>query len=470
MTRTRGPAVAARALAALTLCLLLGAVTGCSSGAPQLLPRPSSTYCARSDHTLRIATGSDLSASGVRGALIERWSAEHHYKVQTVELPADADGQRSQLVAALQSGNPDCYDLVNLDVTWTAEFAAQGLVAPLPQRLSGLLPGFWPAARDSVRYAGKDWAVPWNTDVGLLYYRADLLDAKPDLSTWPKLRAAVQRFDRQRDPQVDSGLLTQLDSYEGLTVNANEAVWRNGGTIVRGEGERAEVTVDDSKAVAGLGALAEALGPEDPEAAELPVIGQESLGLDELSSVEHFLSGDSLMLRDWPFAASRLAEAGTKGADEDSGRPVYGVTTLPGLADGSQGAAALGGQNLALVAGSPDSAAAEDLVATLSGAGAQRCLRAGGFVPALRAAADGDCRASLVAGNAPHFTPLPEPLRTQYRVALDKALGQARTRPVTPYYASVTRDIQERVHELLATGETDYEAFASELRAALRGH
>ena len=64
-----------------------------------------------------------------------------------------------------------------MDVTWTPKFAAAGWLLPLddvfrPEELSALLP----RAVDAGRYRGHLYRIPVRTDVGLLYYRRDLLE------------------------------------------------------------------------------------------------------------------------------------------------------------------------------------------------------------------------------------------------------------------------------------------------------
>lgn len=392
---------------------------------------------------LRVVTGTDLTSKGVRRDLIEEAAADLGVRVSIVELPDDTDRQRSQLVAALQAGNPEDYDIVNLDAAWTAEFAAQDLVAPLEGDLLGSLDvredqDIWAPVRDTVRYGGKAWAVPWNTDVGLLYYRADLLGTDPGLRTWEELTRTVHGHDRDTGSPggaLVTGLATQLAPYEGLTVNAYEAVWRNGGEIVGADGE---VRVSEEAAERGLRQLVEAFRRDGDQ---LPVLDKESLRTDETGTTERFLAGEALTMRNWPVARFRLAEHLAKSGRDGDRAPRYGVTALPdGEGPAQTGHSVLGGQNLAIVAGTPDTEAARDLVARLTSRTAGVRLHEGGFVPARRSAVPGGCQepGRSLPGSVPRGS-----LEEQYVEALCWSMEHARPRPSTPYYASVTRALQD---------------------------
>src|SRR5699024_3891016 len=63
--------------------------------------------------------------------VIDKWNEEHpEEKVSLKELAGEADAQRDALVQSLQAGS-DEYDVMALDVVWTAQFAANGWLAPL---------------------------------------------------------------------------------------------------------------------------------------------------------------------------------------------------------------------------------------------------------------------------------------------------------------------------------------------------
>ena len=67
--------------------------------------------------------------SGSPQAAAEKCSKESggDYKIEFEFLPADADGQREQLVRRL-GAEDDSIDLIGMDVIWTGEFASAGWI------------------------------------------------------------------------------------------------------------------------------------------------------------------------------------------------------------------------------------------------------------------------------------------------------------------------------------------------------
>ena len=98
--------------------------------------------------------------------------------VQPLYLPQAANGQLAQLVADLQARS--ClYDVIDMDVVWTAQFASSGWIIPLKGFSTS---GFLAPAVDTARYEGQLYAVPDYTNADLLYYRTDLVKKPP--ATW----------------------------------------------------------------------------------------------------------------------------------------------------------------------------------------------------------------------------------------------------------------------------------------------
>src|SRR5690606_12381076 len=149
------------------------------------------------------------------------------------------------------------------------EFAAAGWIRPLPPD-SFPLDTFLPRVVDTATYDDRLYAVPCVTTAGLLLCRKDVLAAEgvPPPRTW----ADLERAARTLAPKYGLvGYAGQFLPYEGLTVNAAEAVYSAGGTILGDEGER--VTVNSRAAREGIGFLARGVGggvqagvPERPAA------------------------------------------------------------------------------------------------------------------------------------------------------------------------------------------------------------
>src|ERR671936_133474 len=145
-------------------------------------------------------------------------------------LPWTADVQHQFFVLNLE-GRSAGFDVLMLDVIWVPEFARPGWLLDLTER--------WPAADRSEHFpagvtaatlAGRVWAVPWVTNVGLLYYRRVLLarhGLRPPRSYDELARQAAAILARERDPTL-GGFVWQGKQYEGLVVNVLESFWEAG--------------------------------------------------------------------------------------------------------------------------------------------------------------------------------------------------------------------------------------------------
>ncbi len=469
--RTAGGSV--RPAAASAVVVLLVALAGCTGGgAPVSDLSTDGTGCpAGPPAEIRLATGTDLSSGGIRNRLLAEWNRRcPDHPVRLVELAADADLQRSQMVAAEQAGGAG-YDVLNLDVTWIAEFARAGLIRELPRTDD---PDFLESARHTAEFDHRVWARPFNTDAGLLYYRLDLLRAvhTPDSgpeghgpADWPALKRDVEQLDATLDraahPGYQAGYITQLGDYEGLTVNALEAVWSAGGELVGADGRPVAGSKQQVRAQSGLDQLA----ARYHDRSMMPPTARSA---DETESLRAFAAGEVAFMRNWPYAYSVLAQTLTPGED-------FEVTTLPARDQGgSPGVSVLGGQNLAVTAESLHPEAAAALIGFLTGRQSERCLLEGGLAATRASAYTNGPQAPhcLLADAAPDgaapdgatATPgtaspaerkgRPEAVQgpdglPRYAQTLNRALTNARPRPATPYYEAFTHEVQAQVGRML---------------------
>ncbi|AYN41928.1 ABC transporter substrate-binding protein [Streptomyces dangxiongensis] len=384
---------------------------------------------------LTLATAGDL--TGYLGPLLRGWNRTHPgERVTLVELPDSADETHAQMTTDLRGGGRGRFDVLNIDVDWTSEFAAAGWISPLPRDRFPLRSFLAPVV-DTATYGGRLYAVPYVTNAGLLLYRKDVLakEGVPPPRTW----AELEHDARTIAPKYGlAGYAGQFLPYEGLTVNAAEAVYSAGGTILGGEGRR--VTVDSAAAREGIGFLARGVREG--------WIPKQALTYKEEESKRAFQDGRLLFLRNWPYAYAVASAAGSKVA----GR--IGAVPLPGP-DGP-GTSVLGGSNLAVNAHArhPDSAAR--LIAYLTSAPVQREVLVRGALPPVRAALYED--PALVR-------------RFPYLPTLRTAVVTARPRPRSPHYDQVSLAVQAVVQDALTGRQTPGRAvrrLARELDAIAR--
>jgi multiple sugar transport system substrate-binding protein len=359
--------------------------------------------------------------------VLNAWNASHPgQRVTPLYLPEAANDQLAQLVANLQAKS-DTYDVIDLDVVWTAEFASAGWIIPLP---AGKFPlaDFLPPAVATAMYQGRLYAVPDYSNADLLYYRSDILaraHAKPP-TTWAQLQSLAAKV----APKYHlNGYAATLAPYEGLTVNFAEAVQSAGGSILSPDGT--QVTVDSPEAVTGLDFLVDGV--------RQGWIPTADLGYEEVSAQQAFESGKFLFLNDWPDVYAAASEPG------DGNKVVgkFGVVALPGL-DGP-GSSSLGGANLAISAYSQHQETALDFISYLTDlANETTMLTSGGFPPVWK-----------------QLYSDPK-LRKQfpYLPVLEQAIDSAQPRPVSADYDQASLAISSAVQAALRMRETPQQALS----------
>jgi multiple sugar transport system substrate-binding protein len=356
-------------------------------------------------------------------------------KVRAESLPWNSDEQRQFFVINLEGGRPG-FDVMMLDVIWVAEFARAGWLLDLTPHLAAdeLAPHF-PSAVEAARYDGRTWALPWLMNVGLLYYRKDLLDREGlgPPGTYAEMVGQIQRVRAAARERNLHGYLWQGKQYEGLVVNALEGFWAAGTELL---GPGGDVLPDPSRAASALGFLRTAiqtgLSPPWVTAA------------DEELTRRPFGQGEAIFLRNWPYAMDLFQQPGS---------PVRGrvaMASLPRHLDGRAGSGATGGAHLAIQRGTSHPEAALALVRFLAGEPAQKAMAAGAALNPTRMALYHD--PDLVREH-PH---LPEVMALMLR---------GRPRPVSPYYLMMSTRLQPELSAALVGVKTPARAVADARRA-----
>jgi multiple sugar transport system substrate-binding protein len=370
---------------------------------------------------ITLAQGKDT--SGNVQNLINKWNSTHPKEtVRLIELPEDADSQRQQMVQNAQTKS-DAYTVLNLDVVWTSEFAANRWIVPMPQSQFDMST-FLPPTVKTAEYRNTLYAIPWKTDAGLLYYRTDLLKnagIKAPPKTWAEMQSDCAKI---KGVGCYAG---QFDKYEGLTCNFSEAVDSAGGTIVDDQGKP---NVNTPQAKQGLDFLVQGF--------KSGMIPKEAITYQEEPARRAFESGRLVFLRQWPY---QYALSNKKGSSKVVGK--FDVAPLPGL--NGAGAPTLGGHNLAISQFAKNKATALDFIKYLTGEDTER--------------------ANLLASSeAPTLASLYEDPSLQkkfpYLQTLKASLLNAQPRPQAVRYGDVTAAIQEDAYNALTGKMTTDQALA----------
>ena len=155
------------------------------------------------------------------------------YRITYNKLPNGADGQRQQLVRRL-AAHDKAMDILGLDVTWEAEFAEAGWIREWTgtnkQRASQ---GTLAVPLETATWKGRLYAVPYNSNTQLLWYRSDLVPKPPQ--TWDEMIDMAEALAKQGKPHY---IEIQGAQYEGVVVWFNTMVASAGGSVLTKDASR----------------------------------------------------------------------------------------------------------------------------------------------------------------------------------------------------------------------------------------
>jgi multiple sugar transport system substrate-binding protein len=316
-------------------------------------------------------------------------------------------------------------DVMSIDVVYPAEFASNGWIMDLTSK--------WPASDranylqgpiQSCTYQGKVVAAPLRTDLGVLYYRTDIVSTPPNtfetLTSLAKSNASKTKY----------GYVWQGSQYEGLVCDFSEVLQGYGGTVLDPNNSK-KVTINSPEGVQALTEMVSWVGTISPTSITT---------FTEEPSRQAFQNGDAIFMRNWPYAYSLGNAAGSKVAGK------FDIHAMPYGGSNTVGHSCVGGWNMAINAFSKNPDASWSFIKYMLGAYAQKQLAVkGSFTPALKSVYDdADVKAK-------------QPLFTKLQPILQNALP----RPVSPVYPDLSNIIQTHVHQALTKQATPQEALSA---------
>jgi multiple sugar transport system substrate-binding protein len=342
--------------------------------------------------------------TGAFGTVVDSFNkANPDANAKLLELPEDAGEQRRLQVQRLEAKSSEC-DVLGTDVIWTAEYAAQNWLLDVSDFISKNGDKFIPSTVDTTEYEGKNWAIPFNSNAGFIYYRTDEVNEAP--KDWETL---------YQEAGKGNGVVYQGFRYEGLTVNFLELLYSAGGSVISDDGK--EATADSPEVKDVLTFMADGIKNGDAPKAVTTYKEEESR--------RAFESGNATFMRNWPYAYALGNDSKLKGK--------FDISTFPGY-KGNEGAGVLGGYNLAISAYSknPEGSLAFAQFAT---APEQQKLMA--------------TEASLPPTLTETYDDPAVKKAMPFAAELRDAIGQAQPRPVSPVYPQISEAIFNNVYDAL---------------------
>jgi multiple sugar transport system substrate-binding protein len=401
-----------RMLAALVVGTLF-AIAGCGGGGDDSGGTPNAEKATKAKASGNVTWCIGKDTTGAFGTVVDNFNkANPNAKAKLLELPESADDQRRLQIQRLRAKSSEC-DVLGMDVIWTAEYAAQGWLKDVSDYMSQNGDNYIKSTVDTTAYNGKNWAVPFNSNAGFIYYRTDQVQSAP--KDWESLYKAAAD---------NNGIVYQGFRYEGLTVNFLELLYSKGGSIVSDDGKTA--TADSQEVKDVLKFMADGIkSGAAPKAVTT---------YKEEEARRAFESGNATFMRNWPYAYA----LGKKSKIADK----FDIATFPGFA-GQQGAGVLGGYNLGISAYSKNPAGSLAFIQFATKPDQQKIQVTEASLPAVVSSVYDDPEVKKA-------MPFANELRT--------AIEQAKPRPVSPVYPQISEAVYNNVYDVLQGNASPDEA------------
>lgn len=308
--------------------------------------------------------------------VIDRFNKLYKGKIEVVpiDLPFEkfSTNERKELLIRYLRSKSDRVDLFSVDQIWVPRFAKWteplSNYFPVPLRNQII-----PQALESCFYKDQLVAVPLYFDIGLMYYRSDLLKKLPDYTavkneldnfiTWEKFIRLGEKLKSTGNPFY----LFPADNYEGLMCSFVELL----------ESQNEKLFVNDSVRL-NTRAAEKSLQLLVDLVHKYKLSPTVVSSFKETESYNYFLKNDGIFLRGWPgFLKWYMLNKNSEDAAKQ-----FEIAPLPHF-DGGKPAGIIGGWNLMISKYSDKKNEALEFIKFLLSGEAQKVFfEVGGYLPA----------------------------------------------------------------------------------------
>ncbi len=368
---------------------------------------------------------------------IAKFGKKEGIDITVREMPSDTGAYFDQMRTMLQAGSGEV-DVFAGDVSWPAQFGSNGWLADLSKQFTPAeRKAYLPSSVEGNEWEGKIYGIPFFTDVGLLFYRKDLL-AKAGYSgppeTWDELKEMALKV-MSEDPSIEDGFTFTGARYEGGTILGNEFIETSGGSVIDGD----TVEADQPPAIEGLETQRSMVTSGVSPAAVA--------NFEEGDAATPFLAGRSVFLRNWAYVFGELSNPEVSEIKPSE----VGVASVPRASTEIPPVNVGGGWNLYVNEYSDSQEAAIALAKFISSEEQQiHTAETIGYLPTRTAVYED-----------------PALIRSQPAIAQGKAqIAQAVTPPKSPYYGDMSAIMAEQFNKSLSGAISPADA-AEEIQSGL---
>ncbi len=357
--------------------------------------------------------------------LVETFNKENQgkVKIKITKGPRETESVSDLAISSLLLGNSP-FDILLIDVTWLPKYAAANWLTPLDELIKredwdSLATG----AKLGNTYKEKIYRWPFTADMGLLYWRKDLMKTPP--KTPAELIAISKKL--KENHSVKYGYVWQGRQYEGLSCVFLEVINGFGGNWLS---ESNDVQLTSKEALNAAKWLRELITSGASPASVT--------NFSENEALQIFQAGDAAFMRNWPYAWAELQK------EESSIKGKVGVTTMVSEKN-VQPTSTLGSWGFSILKQSKHKELAYEVINYLTSKDAQKELYLQyGYTPTMQQIYKDNDKELINSANILN--------------ELSNALSIAKPRPETPLYAQISDVLQRQLSSILTTDKPIHEA------------
>jgi len=222
--------------------------------------------------------------TGAWHEIIKRFEKKYpNIKIRYITGPSDTSKREEMYIRSFLGGDP--IELVYMDVIWIAKFASKGWLLPLDKYFTKeMREKFLAPDIKAGEFKGHIYRIPVKSDVGVLYYRKDIVKTPP--KTWNEFEKVCKNI-----PSNMYCFVFQGKQYEGLVCNFLEFLWGAGGDIFDKNGK---VIIGSSKTLEALKFMRKII--------KNSWAPKSVLSFQEQHALNTFAQGKAVFMRNWPYA------------------------------------------------------------------------------------------------------------------------------------------------------------------------